>query len=134
VGQRSTAVQDGLSVFFGAPAVDKAVEKPFDDNLNVVITNTKEGVDGVVSDAKRQYPSVLTNYKVVIDEPAVANGHPARLLGGTYDAEGFGSMRNIQVLLVDAGKAYLATFTFPAASFSSYEAVSRASLASFTLG
>ena len=132
--QRSTSAQDGVSVFFGAPEVDRAAPKPFTDNVNVVITASGENVDRVVSDAKEQYPSVLTNYKVVIDEPAVANGHPARLLGGTYDAEGFGSMQNIQLLVVNAGKAYSATFTFPAASFSSYEAAARASLASFTLG
>jgi hypothetical protein len=127
--------QDGLSVLFGAPTVDKAAPKPFVDNLNVVITATPENLDSLVSETKQKYPSVLKNYKVVTDQPiTLPNGQPAHLLGGTSDDERSGSLENIQLILVSAGKEYTITFTSPAASFDSYHDLIQASLASFTLG
>lgn len=126
--------QGGLSVVFAAPAIDKAAPKPFADNLNVVVTPTPATLDALIAETKQKYPSVLTNYKVVTDQPAVVNGHPAHLLGGTYDDERSGPLQNIQLIVVEAGKEYTITFTSPAPSFDSFHAVVQASLSSFTLG
>jgi hypothetical protein len=127
--------QNGLSSLFGAPTADKTDQKPFVANINVVISPTTESLDSVASQAKQQSPGVLANFKVVTDQPTtVAGGHPAYLLGGTYDQPGTGSLENLQLLLVEAGKQYTITFTSPAGSFSNYQTSAQASLASFTLG
>jgi hypothetical protein len=130
-----TTGQQGLSVVFAATTVDAAAQKPFANNLNVVVTPTPDTLDSLISQAKQQSPGLLPNYTVVTDQPVtLADGQPAHLLGATYDQQGTGSLENIQLLLVDAGKEYTITFTSPAASFDSYHDLAQASLASFTLG
>jgi len=130
-----TTGQQGLSVVFAATTVDAAAQKPFVNNLNVVITPTTENLDSLIAEAKQQSPSLLPHYTVVTDQPAtLSNGQPAHLLGATYDQQGTGSLENIQLILVDAGKEYTITFTSPAGSFDSYHDLAQASLASFTLG
>jgi len=126
--------QNGVSVVFAAPGLDKAARKPFVDNLNVVVTTTADSLDTLVAQTKQQYPSVLTNYKVVTDQPTVVNGHSAHLLGGTYDDEGAGPLQNIQLILADAGKEYTVTFTSVASSFDGFHDPIQASLSTFTLG
>lgn len=129
-----TGGQDGLSVLFTAPTVDKAVQKPFADNLSVAIQSTTESLDSLISETKQKYPSFLANYKVVTDQPiAVAGGQPAHLLGGTYDVEGTGTLENIQLTVTNPGKAYTVTFTSPAGSFDNYHDQIQAALASFAL-
>jgi DcrB len=127
--------QNGLSSLFGAPTADRTDQKPFVANINVVITATADSLDNLVSQTRQQAPTVLANFKVVTDQPTtVAGGHPAYLLGGTYDQQGTGSLENLQLLLVEAGKQYTVTFTSPAGSFSTYQASAQAALASFNLG
>ena len=126
--------QNGVSVVFAAPDLDKAARKPFVDNLNVVVTTTADSLDTLVAQTKQQYPSVLTNYKVVTDQPTVVNGHSAHLLGGTYDDESAGPLQNIQLILADAGKEYTVTFTSVASSFDGFHDPIQASLSTFTLG
>ena len=125
--------QNGVSVVFAAPGLDKAAKKPFVDNLNVVVTTTADSLDTLVAQTKQQYPSVLTNYKVVTDQPTVVNGHSAHLLGGTYDDESSGPLQNIQLILADAGKEYTVTFTSAASSFDGFHDPIQASLSTFTL-
>jgi len=126
--------QNGVSVVFAAPGLDTAARKPFVDNLNVVVTTTADSLDTLVAQTKQQYPSVLTNYKVVTDQPTVVNGHSAHLLGGTYDDESAGPLQNVQLILAYAGKEYTVTFTSAAASFDGFHDPIQASLSTFTLG
>jgi hypothetical protein len=126
--------QNGVSVVFAAPALDQAAKKPFVDNLNVVITPTPDTLDNLVAQTKQQYPSVLTNYKVVTDQPTTVNGHAAHLLGGTYDDPTAGPLQNIQLILAEAGKEYTVTFTSATASFDGFHEPIQASLSTFTLG
>jgi hypothetical protein len=126
--------QNGVSVVFAASALDPAAKKAFVDNLNVVITATPETLDALVAQTKQQYPSVLTNYKIVTDQPTTLNGHAAHLLGGTYDDPAAGPLQNIQLILADAGKEYTVTFTSAAPSFDGFHEPIQASLSTFTLG
>lgn len=127
--------QQGLSSLFSAPAVDPAAQKPFVDNINVTVQPTKQTLDELIALTKAKYPSYLANYHVVADQPVtMSTGHPAHILSGTYDAPGVGPSENVQLTLVEAGKAYTVTFTSPAASFDSYHELVRASLYTFTLG
>ena len=130
----ATGGQDGISILFSAPEVDKAAQKPFADNLTVAIQSTTQSLDGLIAETKQKYPSYLANYKVVTDQSiATGDGRPAHLLGGTYDVEGTGSLENIQLTVAANGKAYTVTFTSPAASFESYHEQIQAVLASFSL-
>lgn len=126
--------QRGVSSIFGAPGRDAGAKAPFVDNINVVITPTTSDLGAVIAATKQQYPGILTNYQVTTDEPTTVNNRPAYLLGGTYDDPKSGPLQNIQVILVDAGKAYSITFTSAAATFASLKQIATASLNSFTLG
>lgn len=128
-----TEGQAGLSALFGAPVVDNSGQKPFVSNINVVVAQTSDPLEGLVSQTKEAYPNSLDNYKVVIDSPTVANGLAAHFLGGTYDIPGTGQMQNIQLMLVSASKLYTVTFTSTAKSFNENRALAEASLLSLTL-
>ena len=129
-----TTGQQGLSVVFAATTVDTAAHQPFVNNLNVVITPTTDTLDSLIAQDKQQSPGLLPHYTVVTDQAAtLSKGRQAHLLGATYDQQGTGSLENIQLILVDAGKEYTITFTSPAESFDNYHDLAQASLASFTL-
>ena len=122
-------------MLFAATGLDPAAQKPFVDNLNVVVTASTKSLEDLVAEGKAKYPSVLTNYKVITDQSIdMPNGQPAHLLGGTFDAEGYGPEENIQLIIVNGGKSYTVTFTSPAVSFDKYHDLVQASLASFVLG
>ena len=132
--QREVTGVPGLSVAFIAPEPDTAGQKPFADNLNMIVNPTADSLDNLVEKAKQESPTALPNYQVVVDEPTTAGGQPAHLLGATYDQEGTGQARNIQVITVSGGKEYTATVTATAGNFDRIADVARASLASLSLG
>lgn len=130
-----TSPGSGISVLFAADTVDPAAQKPFVDNLNVVITPTDKTVESLAAETKAKYPSILTNYKSVTDQATtMPTGQAGYLLGGTFDAEGYGSEENIQLLIVNAGKLYTATFTTATGSFDGHHDLFQASLASLVVG
>jgi hypothetical protein len=126
--------RSGVSVVFAATTLDKAAAKPFADNLNVVITPESRPLDAVVAETKAKYPTIVTNYQVVTDQPVSVQGQPAHLIGGTYADERSGALENIQLVVVNGGKMYSVTFTTPAASFDKFHEAMNASLGSFGLG
>lgn len=112
--QTSAIKFPGVSVFFTAPAVDKAAK--FLANINVVVNANTKDLRSTIAETKRLFPTVLTQYRVAIDEPIAADGQQAHLLGGTY-LQGTGHLENLQLVLLAKGKQYTVTFTCPAASF-----------------
>lgn len=126
--------QGGVSSVFGAPARDPGAKAPFVDNINVVVVPASGDLNTLVAETKQQYPSVLTNYTVTTDEPTTVNNHPAYLLGGTYEDPKSGPLQNIQIMVVDSGKLYTATFTSATPTFNSMQEVAKASLRSFRIG
>jgi hypothetical protein len=123
-----------LSAAFVAPTLDNAVQKPFVDNLNVVVAPTPLTLGSTISQEKQQNPSYLSNYTIVTDQPTtLPNGQTAHLLGGTFDWPNGGELENIQLVLVNAGKEYAVTFTSSAGNFNNNYDLARASLSSFTL-
>jgi hypothetical protein len=120
----------GVSALFLAPA-EPATK--FVDNINVVITVNPESLKSTIAQTKRALPSVLAHYRVVIDEPATADGRQAHLLGGTFDGDDGGHLENLQLYVLVAGKQYTVTFTSPAARFGALRKQAQASLLSFHL-
>ncbi|MFD7157984.1 hypothetical protein ACFV9C_25510 [Kribbella sp. NPDC059898] len=120
----------GLSVVFLAPAVDPAAK--FVDNINVVITPAAKDLRSTVAESKQAYPRIFTHYRLVVDEPAIANGRDAYLVGGTFEREGL-ELGNLQLFVIAGAKQYTITFTSPAASFPRLRRLAQASLLSFRL-
>ncbi|MGW6278526.1 hypothetical protein [Kribbella sp. NPDC055071] len=118
-----------LSGVLIAPSLDPAAK--FVDNINVVITKNRSDLGTTIAETKRALPTALTHYRVVIDEPATADGQDAHFLGGTYDRTESGHLENLQLFLITSGKQYTVTFTSTAASFPALRARAQASLLSF---
>jgi hypothetical protein len=119
-----------LSAVFIAPGLDPAAM--FVDNINVVIDTAHKDLQSTIAESKRAFPTVLTHYRVVIDEPATANGQRAHLLGGTYILKNR-TLENLQLVLIADGLLYTVTFTCPAASFKALRGRAQASLLSLHL-
>jgi hypothetical protein len=132
---RPTDPQSGLSSLFSAPTADLADGKPFVSNINVIVASTPDDLDKTIAETKQAYPTSFVNYQLLADEAVtLTGGRSGHLLGGSYDQPGSGSLRNLQLFVVDAGKNYVVSATTPAASFGRYESALRSSLLSFTLG
>jgi hypothetical protein len=123
----------GISSAFAATQLDKGTAQPFAANLNVVITPETRPLDVVIAQSKAQYPSILRNYKVVIDQPAGDAAQPAHVLGGTYDDQ-HGALQNVQLVTLKDGKQYTVSHTSSAASFGALTETFKASLNTFALG
>jgi hypothetical protein len=121
----------GVSVAFLAPAVDPTSK--FVDNINVVINANQKDLQSTIAETKQALPIALTHYRLVIDQPAIADGQQAHLLGGTFDRQESGHLENLQQILIAGGKQYTVTFTSPAASFEALRDPAQASLLSFHL-
>lgn len=133
--QRPTAPEDGISALFLAPTPDTSGQKPFNTNLNVLITPARGNLEQSVADTIQLFPSILQNYQLVINEPTVVSGeHPAHFLGGTYDLPGVGRIQNLQLVLVEAGKLYTITVTCPEKAYPGLQTNAVGSLSSFMLG
>ena len=127
--------QNGLSVLFAAQTKDAAAQKPFVDNINVVITPVMaESLDAIVERTKQQSPAVLPNYSLVDVRPIDVDGHDGRLLTATYDHEGAaGQLQNLQLIAVNGTKQYTVTFTSAAGSFGNLQVLAKSSLSSLVL-
>jgi hypothetical protein len=123
----------GISSAFAATQRDPGLAQPFAANLNVVITPETRPLAEVIAQTKAQYPTVLRNYKVVIDQPAGDASQPAHILGGTYDDQR-GQLQNVQLVTLKDGKQYTVTYTSSAASFAGMTDMFKASLNTFALG
>jgi len=131
---RPITPQLGVSAFFAASTADSTGQKPFVDNLNVVISATDVDLDTAVIQNKQEFPNNFLNYQLTTDESVtLPDRRPGHLLGGTYDQPDVGSLRNLQLFVVNAGHEYVVTATTPTASFARYEPLLRASLLSFAL-
>ena len=123
--------QNGVSSIFGAPTTDSAAKIPFVDNINVVITPADADLETAVAKSIQQGPSILPNYKVTTNEPTTADGHPAHLLGGTYDDGQAGPLENLQLIIVNGSKEYTISFTSTTENYSGQRDLAEASLNSF---
>jgi hypothetical protein len=115
----------GISVMFIAPGLDKAAK--FSDNINVVVNANKQDLKTTISQTKLGLPTVLTKYRVKVDEPITAGDQQAHLLGGTFD-QGTFHLQNLQLFFIVDGQQYTATFTCPEASFAKLRAQAQASM------
>lgn len=115
----------GISVMFMAPVLDQAAK--FSDNINVVVNANKQDLKTTISQTKQGLPTVLTKYRVKVDEPITAGDQEAHLLGGTFD-QGTFHLQNLQLFFITDGKQYTATFTCPEASFAKLRAQAQASM------
>lgn len=102
-------------------------------NLNVVVTPTDADLDANLAGAKQLLPTTFPDYQPYLDEPfTLADGQPGRLLGCTYSLSGL-TLRNLQLLVVARGNAYVVSATAPDQTFGTYEPDIRQSLATFGL-
>jgi hypothetical protein len=102
-------------------------------NMNVVVTPTDADLDANLAGAKQLLPESFPDYRPVVDEAlTLADGQPAHLLGCTFTQSG-STLRNLQLLVVARGNAYVVSGTAPDLTFATYEPAIRQSLSTFAL-
>jgi hypothetical protein len=124
----------GTSVAFSSTTLDSASNRPFADNLSVIIIPSGRPVEALVADIKREFGSRVPSFRVVTDQPIrLPDGQPAHLLSSTFNGPKGTPQQNLQLLAVRAGKAYAVTFTATAGTFAGLRALFQQSLSSFAL-
>jgi len=117
---------------FVASDLDTTGQKPFATNIDVTVTPRTGSPEQGVEDASQAGPDHALNYRRTTDVPVtLSDGRTARLIGGTYDVPGTGSLRNMQLLVLDAGDSYVVTATMTATGYIRYESAVRSALLSF---
>jgi len=118
---------------FARPDPDTSSNAPFAVNINVMVTTSTGSLAADVGASMEQFSLMLDGYQPVDNEAVeLADGHPAHLLGGTFAQQG-AELRNLQLLVAQGDRLYVATGTAPAVSFEVYEPELRRSLLSFSL-
>ena len=114
-------------------APNRASGNPTLVNMNVVVIPTDADLDANLAGAKQLLPETFPDYKPVLDEAfTLADGQPAHLLGCTFSQSGM-TLRNLQLLVVARGNAYVVSGTAPDLTFATYEPAIRQSLSTFKL-
>lgn len=119
----------GTLVIFTGPRKDQ-----FTVNINVTSEST-QGLDfsSYIAASKGNLPKLLTNYQLLEEKEVAVKGNRGYLLGGEFSAQGF-QIRNLQLVVVSNGKAYIATATALSSQWDAYQEVFRSSLSTFELG
>jgi hypothetical protein len=131
----STAGPKGTAAVFADPQpLPPAVTGRFNANINVVVAPTPADLGRTVSGAQQELRR-LPGYTSTADEPlTLSDGTPARLIGGRFtDPDGRLALRNLQLIAVHAGRAYVVTGTALQQLWDRYEQTFRTSLASLTV-
>lgn len=127
------AGQFGALVFAVNPTPDIKDEAKFSSNMNITSEDVQAAtLDEYISITQEALPKFLSDYKVTEDRVVTVGGIPARIIGGTF-TQGQLKLRNIQLVVIKDGKAYVVTATSLASSWNAYKAVMEASAMTFTL-
>jgi len=125
--------QLGTIVFFLNTKPDQEGGNPFSANINVTTGSTQGyDLDGYVSATKDLLPKVLQNYKSTDNRKVNINGMQAQIIGGTF-MQGVFPLRNLQLIVVKDGQAYVVTGTVLESTWNQYKDLIESSLMTFSL-
>jgi hypothetical protein len=133
--QMGTDRRQGTAAVFADPApLPVSVTGRFNANVNVFVAATPADLPTAVAGAQQELRR-LAGYRPSTDEPVtLADGTPAHLIGGEFAEPGTGlALRNLQLLTVHGGLAYVVTGTALREMWSRYEETFRTSLVSLTV-
>lgn len=126
--------QFGIHVLFLNIETDQEAGNPFKANVNV-ISGPSQGLDlaGYVEANKELLPKLLQDYKLIEDKKVTTSkGLSAYLIGGTH-TQGVFKLRNLQLMIISGGNAYVVTGTALESTWGQYKNVIEESLLSFDL-
>jgi len=123
----------GTSVVFLNTKPDKEGANVFDANINVISGPTK-GLDlnNYINGQKKGLPKLFNDYKLVEDRTVDVHGMQGHILGNTF-TQGVFQLRDLQLIVVKDGKAYIITGTALESTWDTYKDLMESSLLTFTL-
>ncbi len=123
----------GTLVAFLNTQTDQEGANPFGANVNI-ISESSQGLDldGHVNAVKDSLFIGMTNYKSTESKKVSVNGVQAQIIGGTF-AQGVFQLRNLQLIVVKSGEAYIVTGTVLNSTWDKYKNLMEASLLTFVL-
>ena len=125
--------QLGTKVFFFSNTVEKEGVNPFTPNINIVSESTQGiALDTYMQTVKESLPKTLSEYALVEETEVTVNGLPATRMVSTFTQGAF-HIKNMQVILVRNGIAYILTGTTLAGVWDTYKDMIESSLFSFRL-
>lgn len=125
--------KSGTLVFFFNNQSDKEAVNQFTANINVT-SESAQGLDldSYTKASKDTLSRLFQNYKLTEDRAVTANGVPARIIGSTF-TQGLYHLRNLQLIVLKGGQAYIVTFTALESTWSKYKSLIESSLLTFKL-
>ncbi|MEN9604639.1 MAG: hypothetical protein RJB39_324 [Candidatus Parcubacteria bacterium] len=125
--------QYGAIVFALNPTIDKVGEASFSSNINV----TSEPVQAAnlgeyIKVTQEALPKFLSDYKTTEDKKVTVDGVEGRIIGGSF-TQGQLKLRNIQLVILKNGRAYVITATSMQGTWKAYADVLEASLMTFKI-
>ena len=130
-----TGSPEGIAVVFADPEpLPPAITGRFNANINVFVAPTSADLPTTVAGAQQELRG-LPGYTPTADEPVtLADGTQAHLIGGEFTNPGGQlALRNLQLIAVRSGLAYVVTGTALQQLWDRYEPTFRASLVSLTV-
>lgn len=124
----------GVIIVFLNIEFDQGDGAPFSANINV-LSKSSEGLDlnQYIEFNKELMALFLTNYELVEDRKIIIpSGQKAHILGSTF-THGVSELRNLQLGIIDNGKAYFITGTALESEWDKYKDVIEESLLTFEL-
>lgn len=123
----------GTLVSVANPVSDVDGENKFAANINIVTEAAANvSLDEYLSASKEVLKKSFTDYNLAAERKVEVGGKPAVLLEASYNM-GVYPLHNMQLMLVDSGKAYVITATTLDSTWDNYKDVFEGSLLSFTL-
>jgi hypothetical protein len=132
---RGTAGPEGAAAVFADPEpLPPAITGRFNANINIFVAPTSADLPTTVAGAQQELRG-LPGYTLTADEPVtLADGTQAHLIGGEFtDPVGRLALRNLQLITVSGGVAYVVTGTALLQLWDRYESTFRTSLVSLTV-
>jgi len=125
--------QFGTLVFFLNTQTDQEGENPFSANISI-ISESAQGydLDSYVSVTKDLLLKLLQNYKSTDNRKVTVSGTQAQIIGGTV-VQGVFHSRNLQLIVIKDGQAYVVTGTVLESTWNQYKDLIESSLLTFEL-
>lgn len=123
--------QLGTLVIFTNTQTDRAGDSSFGANINVTSESTQGlNLADYVSATKGTLAKLLQDYETTEDKRVSVNGTEAQMIGGTF-TQGVFPLRNLQLIVVKDGKAYVTTGTVLNSAWDKNKDLIEASLMTF---
>lgn len=110
----------GAKLFFFNNSIDKSGNLPFASNINITTEDAHGyGLKAYVDASKKYIVKIYPSYQSIPDIKVKINNIEAYVISGTFSQKGY-FIKNVQLILINSGKAYIVTATALASKWTKY--------------